>query len=286
MVKVRKKIRYILREFITFLFHCLVEVWHFIKIILKDAILLVAFCSIMTILITRPVWVVYNNIAKEKIVETGIEAYRMYAVPDLSEGSAKTLAKTTENYILYQDIPEFITNTLIDNVDPTFEDNKGVDWNRIIDAIKQIKETQGNVIMDIDTITQKVVETVFLQNEKGVDKYCEKVLMALKMNKYYSKRSIMEIYCNVIDCANGTKGIQQASYKYFGKDVRDLSIREQMYICVIMLDARDYNPYKNLSGIANKCDILLDQAFTKGYITESEYKSALKEKVTILRDNE
>ena len=284
VVKVRDKIVYILKEIIALFLNCLIEVWHFLKIILKDAIVVIVFCSIMTILITRPIWLVYNRTANEKIVETGIETYRMYTVPDLSVKEAKTLLYTTDKYILYQDIPELIKNTLIVNVDPTFDTNKGVDKHRIINFLKQLKDTQGNVIMDMDTITQKVVSTVFLQDEKGIDKYCEKYIMAKKMDKYYSKNSIMEIYCNVIDCANGAKGIQQASYKYFGKDVRDLSIREQMYICVIMLDSRYYNPYKSIADISEKCDSLLERAYVMEHITEEEYKTALREKVHILRD--
>ncbi len=286
MSEVRNRIVYIVKEFIAFLLNCGVEAWHFIKIILKDLIVVVVFCSVMTVLITHPIWSKYNNLANEKVTETGIEVYRMFAVPEMTEKEAQTLLETTDQYILRKDIPDVITKTMILNIDPSFETNKGVDWQRIFSSIYEIKETQGNVIIDTDTITQKVAATVFLQEEKGIDKYCEKIAMAKKLDKCYSKDSIMEIYCNVTDCANGAKGIQQGAYKYFGKDVRELSLREQIYLCVIMLDARDYNPWVNISGVSEKCNEVLERLYCVGYITEDEYNTALSEKIQVLKEED
>ena len=284
MVKVRNKIIYIFREFLSLLFNCAFEAWHFIKIILKDATVVIVFCSVMAVLITKPIWSKYNDFAKEKIVNTGIETYRMFTAPELSVKEAQTLTETTDRYILRKDIPDVMVITMILNIDPSFEKNKGVDIPRLVELVEQIKETQGNVIIDTDTLAEKVVDTVFLEDEKGFDKFGNKIFMALKLEQCYSKDSILEMYFNVTDCANDTKGIQQGAYKYFGKDVRELSLRQQMILCVILLDARDYNPKNNIAEVNEKCNALLERLYNTGNITEEEYTKALNEKVQIIRD--
>ena len=284
MVNIRKRIFYIIYEVVGFLFNCILEIWHFLKIVLLDVLCSILICLILSAIILYPTYNKYNTNAKEAVDDNGISVYRLYTAPNLSDSKAIQLSETTKEYILGKDIPFIMYIELILHQDPTFNINNGVDWERIENAIHTIIDTQGGVIPDIDTISQKVAEIVFLEDEVGVDRFCDKILMAIKLNKKYDKETIKEFYCNVVDCGNDTKGIQQASYKYFGKDVRDLSLKQQMYICVVAMDSKNNNPYKNSSDIIKKSNELIRDLQQRGLITQENGDNALKEAIQLYRE--
>lgn len=97
----------------------------------------------------------------------------------------------------------------------------------------------------------------------------------------YSKEQIMEFYCNSCCFANGIYGVEDASQKYFGRSVNDLSLSETAYLCAIPNRPEYYNPLRNSENAIARRNKILEDMYECGYITKEDGESALGENISV-----
>ena len=136
-------------------------------------------------------------------------------------------------------------------------------------------------IESIYTITQQLVKEVYLDNKVGVENKAKEMLIAMKLNKKFSKESIMEFYCNCMNYGNNIYGLDNASKTYFGKNINELSLKEQTYICAIIGSSHNYNLWRNPKKVEIRSKEILRLLLENDYITHEEYDNALNETVRI-----
>ena len=102
----------------------------------------------------------------------------------------------------------------------------------------------------------------------------------------YSKEDIMEFYVNTCCFANAIYGIQDASIKYFGKPVDQLSLSQMAYLCAIPNWPEYYNPWRNPDNAIERRDKILHDMVTCGYISQSQCDKAIAEKIVIYEGEE
>src|SRR5690606_36566294 len=102
--------------------------------------------------------------------------------------------------------------------------------------------------------------------------------------KTYTKSEILEMYMNQIYFGSGAWGVQNASRKYFGKDVQDITPSEAAMLAGIINRPSALDPYKNLQGALDRRDVVLGQMKKYDMISEDEYEAAIQETIS-MRDN-
>ncbi|HNW96379.1 MAG TPA: transglycosylase domain-containing protein [Candidatus Paceibacterota bacterium] len=178
------------------------------------------------------------------------------------------------------EIPEYVKEAILSIEDAEFYNHPAFDWRGILRAfitnLKTGKFTQGG-----STITQQLVKNAFLTNEKTITRKIKEVILAIKMEKNYSKDEVLGLYLNQIPFGSNAYGIQAASQNYFGKDAKDLTLAESATLAAMLQAPSYYSPYGNhKQELLNRKNIVLEKMKEYGYINESELKTAKKQELT------
>ncbi|MBA3893905.1 MAG: PBP1A family penicillin-binding protein [Gemmatimonadales bacterium] len=132
--------------------------------------------------------------------------------------------------------------------DKRFYEHNGIDWYRVLGAIKN-NITEMRVAEGFSTITMQLARNVWTEDISGRDKSLRRKLreatVAREIEEKYPKDKILELYLNQIDLGNRAFGVEAASQRYFGKSVRDLNVAEAATLAAIPKAPSRYNPRKH-----------------------------------------
>ena len=134
------------------------------------------------------------------------------------------------------------------------------------------------------TLTQQFIKNAVLTNEKTATRKIKELILAQQIEKKFSKDEILQMYLNEIPYGSNAYGIQAASQKYFGKDVKDVSLAEAALLAALPQSPSRYSPYgPNKNILLGRKDYVLDQMTEQGYISETERDNAKKEELKFQR---
>lgn len=223
--------------------------------------------------------------AKELVDSSTPETFRLAQTSYIYSDDGTQLAALAESedatYLSYDDIPADVVNAFVAVEDRTFWNNSGVDLKGILRVCVNYVKSRGQVAEGASTITQQLARGTFLSNEKTLSRKIKEIFIARQLTKKYTKEQIMEFYCNSCCFANGIYGVEDASQKYFGKSVSDLSLSETAYLCAIPNRPEYYNPLKNSENAISRRDKILQDMYECGYITKDAGDAALAENITV-----
>jgi penicillin-binding protein 1A len=142
----------------------------------------------------------------------------------------------------------YVKAAFITTEDKRFYEHQGVDWYRVLGAIKN-NIFKFRVAEGFSTITMQLARNLWPEDISGRDKSVRRKLreahVAQEIEAKYSKDKILELYLNQIDLGNRAYGVEAASQRYFGKSVRDLNVAEAATLAAIPKAPSRYNPRKN-----------------------------------------
>jgi len=145
----------------------------------------------------------------------------------------------------------------------------------ILHNILNLRLSQG-----ASTITQQLARNAFLVPEKTLTRKIREIILAIKLEKKYSKEKILELYLNQIPYGNNCYGIEAASETYFGKKAKDLTLAESALLAALPKAPSFYNPYgKNLNLLLERKNLVLKKMKEYGFISEEEFEKAIKEEI-------
>lgn len=180
-----------------------------------------------------------------------------------------------------KEIPQYLIDALIVVEDKRFYSHCGIDVIRIMGALfynlKSLSIRQG-----ASTITQQLARNMFLTYKKDIIRKIKELILAIKLERSYTKEEILERYLNQVYFGYGLYGIETASQGFFGKSVKDLSLSEACFLVSIIKSPNYYSPYKNFDLVLKRRDFFLKMLYKKKKITKEEYEKALKEKINLL----
>ena len=170
-------------------------------------------------------------------------------------------------------------NAFIAIEDKNFYRHKGVAPRRIVGAaIRNVKS--GYAKEGASTITQQLVKNTHLNREKTMHRKMREAALAHKIERSYSKDQILEMYLNVIYFGNGLNGIESAAQYYFDISASKLTIRQSATLAAIIKSpARFLN---NQEDLDNRANLVINQMFSQGLITETERDEATKETIAFV----
>src|ERR1051326_4886569 len=155
-------------------------------------------------------------------------------------------ARERRLYLPIQAIPKLVTNAFIAAEDKNFYEHGGLDFQGIARAGLLYVQNLGSSRrpQGASTITQQVAKNFLLTNEVSLDRKVKEALLALKIERTYSKDKILELYLNEIYLGMGAYGIAAASLLYFVKSVHQLTIAEAAYLAALPKAPNNYHPFR------------------------------------------
>lgn len=185
-------------------------------------------------------------------------------------------------YLPYEEIPAYAKAAMISTEDKKFETHRGYDLKGILRAaISYLKS--GQITQGGSTITQQLARNTFLTQERTWQRKAEEILIAVELEKKYSKEQIMEFYLNNIYFGNGYYGIQAASKGYFSKDVQVLSLSEIAFLCAIPNSPNRYDPVEHMDATLKRRNRILKQMKEDGKISKATCQQAMEETIELKR---
>src|SRR5467141_165949 len=192
-------------------------------------------------------------------------------------------AKERRLYVPIQAIPKLVINAFLAAEDKNFYDHGGLDFSGIARAgvvylqnLGKNRRPQG-----ASTITQQVAKNFLLTNEVSFDRKIKEALLALKIERTYSKEKILELYLNEIYLGFSAYGVAAAALLYFDKSVNELSIAEAAYLAALPKAPNNYHPFRQRERAVERRNYVIERMLEDRYITAQEADKARKEPLKV-----
>jgi penicillin-binding protein 1A len=186
-------------------------------------------------------------------------------------------------YLPIQAIPKLVTNAFIAAEDKNFYQHPGIDIYGIARAGLIYVQNFGSSRrpQGASTITQQVAKNFLLTNEVSFERKIKEALLALRIERTYSKEKILELYLNEIYLGFGAYGVAAASLLYFDKSVHELSIAEAAYLAALPKGPNNYNPFRKRDEAIARRNYVIDRMAEDGYIPADVADKAKKQPLDI-----
>src|SRR5215813_5412474 len=172
----------------------------------------------------------------------------------------------------YEEIPPVMKNAILAVEDARFYDHIGIDPIRIAGAAW--KNLTSDRVEGGSTLTQQLAKNLFLTREQTFKRKMNEWVLALQIERYYTKNQIMELYANHIFLGANAYGVEAGAETYFGKQAKDLTLDEAALLAGIPKAPGEYSPTANPGKAKERRDLVLDQMAKTGFASEGEVAAA------------
>jgi penicillin-binding protein 1A len=183
--------------------------------------------------------------------------------------------------IKFQDLPPHLVKALVATEDERFYEHSGIDAKRTFGAVLKLGSNGG-----ASTLTQQLAKLLFHGEGSTfkVFRLVQKVkewIIAVKLERQYTKNEIIALYFNQVDFVNGAVGIRSASKVYFGKEPRDLTVDESAMFVGMLKNPSLYNPLRRLEKVRLRRNTVLGQMVRNHVIDENTKQKLEKEPIVL-----
>jgi penicillin-binding protein 1A len=187
-------------------------------------------------------------------------------------------------YVSYNKIPKYVTDSFLAAEDAEFFSHGAIEFQGMVRAI--IKNVMyGKVVQGGSTITQQVIKTLILGPERSLLRKVREAILAYKLEKYLTKKEILNLYLNNIYMGHGVYGVEAASQVYFGRHIWEVSRAEAALLAGIVQAPTRYTPKRHPGSARARQEYVIGQMLEKGMIDTRRQKEMLKEKIAIRETN-
>jgi penicillin-binding protein 1A len=179
---------------------------------------------------------------------------------------------TSETLKLWQ-LPDQVKNAFIAIEDRRFYEHDGVDYKGVVRAVWS-NIASGGLAEGASSITQQVARMVYLDNDKNFLRKLKEVRLAQKIEKEVGKDQILERYLNLVYLGEGTYGVADAAWVYFGKTVDQLTLSETAMIAALPPAPNKYSPFKSPKFAQERRNLVLTRMQEAGFISAADMKTA------------
>src|SRR5580704_14213523 len=192
-------------------------------------------------------------------------------------------AKQRRLYLPIQQIPKLVLNAFISAEDKNFYEHPGLDISGIFRAGMVYAQNvgKGRRPQGASTITQQVAKNFLLTNEVSFDRKIKEALLALKIERTYSKERILELYLNEIYLGFGAYGVAAAALLYFDKSVNELTVAEAAYLAALPKAPTTLHPFRQRERATERRNYVIDRLIENGYGAAQGGEKAKKEPLTV-----
>ncbi len=182
------------------------------------------------------------------------------------------LYRENRTWVTIDHIPMIVREAFIATEDQHFYTHHGVDFGGILRAAWA--DWRHEQFQGASTITQQLARMLFLSNEVSLSRKIEEALLAIEIERYYTKDEILERYLNLIYLGAGAYGVEAAAHTYFGTDVGHLSLAQAAMLAGLPAAPSDYSPFVDLTRAKERQRHVLERMVASGYITSAQAHAA------------
>jgi penicillin-binding protein 1A len=185
-------------------------------------------------------------------------------------------ARERRLYIPIQAVPKLVINAFLAAEDKNFYEHGGLDFFGIARAGMIYLQNYGSSRrpQGASTITQQVAKNFLLSNELSMARKVKEALLALKIERTYSKEKILELYLNEIYLGLGAYGIAAASLVYFDKAVNELTVPEAAYLASLPKAPNNYHPFRQRERAIERRNWVIDRMGEAGFVNTADAEKA------------
>src|ERR1039458_6151135 len=178
--------------------------------------------------------------------------------------------------LTYEEIPTVLKDAIFTTEDQHFEQHWGVDFTRVAGAawrnLLAHRVTEG-----ASTLTMQLAGTLFLdRSDRSMRRKIQETLLAIQIERQYSKQQIFTMYCNQIYLSHGNYGFEAASEYYFGSPVGKLTLPEAALLAAL-IRGPSYSPILHAQRALARRNVVLDRMARAGKITEAQARQVIAE---------
>jgi len=185
-------------------------------------------------------------------------------------------------WVPLEKIPDYLKKAVISAEDANFYHHFGVDPKAIIRAVlsdlKILKPAYG-----ASTIPQQLIRSTFLSLEKTAERKTREIILAIELDRRYSKDQILEWYLNQIPFGQNAYGVEAASQTYFGKSVSEISLAEAATLAALIKSPYRLSPYgEGKEELLERKNYVLDRMVQERYLKKEEADKIKNEEIKFL----
>jgi penicillin-binding protein 1A len=179
-------------------------------------------------------------------------------------------------------VPAIVREAFIANEDHNFYRHHGVDFGSIARA--GYADLTHQEFQGASTITQQLARRLFLNDQVTISRKVQEALLAIEIERYYTKDEILERYLNIIYLGAGAYGVDAAAHTYFGRSVDKLTVAQAAMLAGIVAAPSDYSPFANYDLARDRQRHVLDRMVESGYISHAEAEVAYDAPLGLIRE--
>lgn len=198
--------------------------------------------------------------------------------------NGKELARLVSHeyeYLPSERMSPWIKQAFIAIEDQRFYSHNGIDWKAISRAAWELVKNKGEITQGGSTITQQLAKNVFLSPERSWERKIQEMVIALELEKKFTKDKILEFYVNNINYGHGNYSFESASRYYFGKSSNDLSLSQIAFLAAIPNNPSYYDPISHMEHTIQRRNLILKNMKMLGFITNQQYQQAIRENIRL-----
>ncbi|MDD5652131.1 MAG: transglycosylase domain-containing protein, partial [Candidatus Moranbacteria bacterium] len=191
----------------------------------------------------------------------------------------KIFGEENRKVLSHDEIPDTIRWATIAAEDDNFYHHFGIDIKSSLRAARENLKAE-NIEQGASTITQQLARNVFLTREKTFKRKIKEAVLAIKIERIYSKDEILDMYLNKVPYGANAYGIQAAAQTYFKKDAKDLTLDEASLLAILPNAPSLYLPYgENIGELVKKQRKIIERTRELGLVSGETAEKALNENI-------
>jgi penicillin-binding protein 1A len=213
-----------------------------------------------------------------------LDDYAPNAITRVYASNGETLGEfATERRLVisYDEISPYLRNAIISAEDKDFNNHFGLSVSAMLVRLSS-DLLRRRMVAGASTLTMQLARNLFADEvgftlgDKSPERKIKEILVAIQIEKRYTKREILTLYCNQMIFGHGTYGVEAAARLYFGKRAKDVTLEEAAMIAGIIQTPARQSPYVNRGAAKFRRDYTLQQMADNGYITQEQADASKK----------
>jgi penicillin-binding protein 1A len=212
--------------------------------------------------------------------------YNPPVVTRIHAGDGRLMAEFARQkrvFVPIEAMPKQIIKAFLSAEDKTFYTHPGIDISGIVRAMATNISRMGSNRRPIgaSTITQQVAKNFLLTNEVSIARKAKEVILALRIERAFTKDRILELYLNEIYLGFGSYGVAAAALNYFDKSLDDLTLGETAFLAGLPKAPNNYNPVRRPQAARDRRDYVLNRMASDGFIALTTVAVEMANPVTV-----
>ncbi|MBF0160815.1 MAG: transglycosylase domain-containing protein, partial [Magnetococcales bacterium] len=234
------------------------------------------------------VWAAYFHFSKGLPALNGLADYRPSLVTRVYARDYQLLGEfffQRRQFVQMRDVPRSLVNAFLAIEDAKYFQHPGIDLLGIFRAaIANLRA--GRVVQGASTITQQIAKTFLLSSVKSIDRKIKEIILALRIEREFTKEEILELYVNQIYLGAGAYGVGAAARIYFDRDVSELTLGQMAMLAGLPKAPNHYSPWRYPDNAQKRQRLVLNRMAEVGFITQAEADAAAAEPLGLARPQE